>query len=255
MSVVTYESSGHIGIITLNRPAALNALNSQVLEALKTTFHQVDRQSVRCLILTGAGQKAFAAGADVAEISRFTQQQGKQFSEMGNDILLAIERFPIPVIAAVHGYALGGGCELALCCDIRLCSEQAVFGLPEVSLGILPGFGGTQRLRRLVGTGQAKEMIYTAVAINAEEACRIGLVNQVYPAGDLMAKARDLAGRIAANAPGAVQAAKTAVNKGRDLNLPAAVKEESELFSRCFETEEQERRMAGFLKKERNNRS
>ena len=174
---VTYEQDGFVGVITINRPQALNALNSQVLDELKETFDSVNLDETRALILTGAGEKSFVAGADIGEMSSLTKAEGEAFGKKGNDIFRMIETFPIPVIAAVNGFALGGGCEISMSCDIRICSDNAVFGQPEVSLGITPGFGGTQRLARLIGIGMAKQMIFTGRNIKAEEALRIGLVN------------------------------------------------------------------------------
>ena len=162
MEFVLYEVSDAVGVITINREKALNALNSQVLDELSQTLDQVDLDSVRCLILTGAGQKSFVAGADIGEMSTLTKAEGEAFGKKGNDVFLKLEKFPIPVIAAVNGFALGGGCEISMSCDIRICSDNALFGQPEVGLGITPGFGGTQRLARLVGAGMAKQMIYSA---------------------------------------------------------------------------------------------
>ena len=186
MEFITYEVEGQVGIITINRPKALNALNSAVLDELDATIDGVDLDAVRCLILTGAGEKSFVAGADIAEMSTLTKEEGEAFGKKGNDIFRKIETLPIPVIAAVNGFALGGGCEISMSCDIRICSDNAVFGQPEVGLGITPGFGGTQRLARLVGPGMAKQMIYTARNIKADEAYRIGLVNAVYPQEELL---------------------------------------------------------------------
>ena len=193
MDFILYEVNGAVGKITINREKALNALNSQVLDELNATLDAVDLDAVRCLILTGAGAKSFVAGADIGEMSTLTKAEGEAFGKKGNDVFRKLETFPIPVIAAVNGFALGGGCELAMSCDIRICAENAVFGQPEVGLGITPGFGGTQRLARLVGAGMAKQMIYTARNIKADEAFRIGLVNAVYPAEELMAQAEKMA--------------------------------------------------------------
>ncbi len=197
MDFILYEVNGAVGKITINREKALNALNSQVLDELNATLDAVDLDVVRCLILTGAGSKSFVAGADIGEMSTLTKAEGEAFGKKGNDVFRKLETFPIPVIAAVNGFALGGGCEISMSCDIRLCSENAVFGQPEVGLGITPGFGGTQRLARLVGAGMAKQMIYTARNIKADEALRIGLVNAVYPAEELMAQAEKMAAGIA----------------------------------------------------------
>ena len=174
---IKYEEKDQISIITINRPKALNALNSKVLEELDKTFDSIDTKKIRAVIITGAGEKSFVAGADIAEMSTLNKEQGTAFSKKGNDVFRKIETFEIPVIAAINGYALGGGCEIAMSCDIRICSENAIFGQPEVGLGITPGFGGTQRLARLVGMGMAKQMIYTGQNIKADEAKRINLVN------------------------------------------------------------------------------
>ena len=249
MEFITYEVEGQIGIITINRPKALNALNSTVLEELDKTLDAVDLQTVRCLILTGAGEKSFVAGADIGEMSTLTKAEGEAFGKKGNDVFLKLETFPIPVIAAVNGFALGGGCEISMSCDIRICSENAVFGQPEVGLGITPGFGGTQRLARIVGTGKAKEMIYGARNIKAEEAYRIGLVNNVYPLEELMPAAKKLAATIAHNAPIAVRNCKRAINEGLQVDMDQAVVIEEKLFGNCFETYDQKEGMAAFLEK------
>ena len=249
MEFITYEVEGQIGIITINRPKALNALNSTVLEELDKALDAVDLQTVRCLILTGAGEKSFVAGADIGEMSPLTKAEGEAFGKKGNDVFRKLETFPIPVIAAVNGFALGGGCEISMSCDIRICSENAVFGQPEVGLGITPGFGGTQRLARIVGTGKAKEMIYGARNIKAEEAYRIGLVNNVYPLEELMPAAKKLAATIARNAPIAVRNCKRAINEGLQVDMDQAVVIEEKLFGNCFETYDQKEGMAAFLEK------
>ena len=249
MEFITYEAEGQIGIITINRPKALNALNSTVLEELDKTLDAVDLQTVRCLILTGAGEKSFVDGADIGEMSTLSKAEGEAFGKKGNDVFRKLETFPIPVIAAVNGFALGGGCEISMSCDIRICSENAVFGQPAVGLGITPGFGGTQRLARIVGTGKAKEMIYGARNIKAEEAYRIGLVNNVYPLEELMPAAKKLAATIARNAPIAVRNCKRAINEGLQVDMDQAVVIEEKLFGNCFETYDQKEGMAAFLEK------
>ncbi len=249
MEFINYEVEGQIGIITINRPKALNALNSTVLDELDKTLDAVDLEAVRCLILTGAGEKSFVAGADIGEMSTLTQAEGEAFGKKGNDVFRKLETFPLPVIAAVNGFALGGGCEISMSCDIRICSENAVFGQPEVGLGITPGFGGTQRLARIVGTGKAKEMIYGARNIKAEEAYRIGLVNNVYPLDELMPAAKKLAATIARNAPIAVRACKRAVNEGLQVDMDQAIVIEEKLFGSCFESHDQKEGMAAFLEK------
>ena len=249
MEFITYEVEGQIGIITINRPKALNALNSAVLDELDKTLDAVDQEAIRCLILTGAGEKIFVAGADIGEMSTLTKAEGEAFGKKGNDVFRKLETFPIPVIAAVNGFALGGGCEISMSCDIRICSENAVFGQPEVGLGITPGFGGTQRLARIVGTGKAKEMIYGARNIKAEEAYRIGLVNNVYPAEELMPAAKKLASTIARNAPIAVRNCKRAINEGIQVDMDQAIVIEEKLFGSCFETCDQKEGMNAFLEK------
>jgi enoyl-CoA hydratase len=249
MSFVDYEVNGQVGIITIDRPKALNALNSQVLDDLGAVLDGVDVNTVRCLIITGAGDRSFVAGADIGEMSTLTKEEGKAFGKKGNDLFRRIETFPIPVIAAVNGFALGGGNELSMSCDFRIASENAVFGQPEAGLGITPGFGGTQRLARLVGPGYAKQMIYTARNIKADEALRIGLVNQVVAPEELMPTALKLAQTIAGNAPIAVRACKKAVNEGLEKDMDEAVALEEGLFGSCFESEDQKEGMANFLRK------
>ena len=249
MEFILYEANGAVGKITINREKALNALNSQVLDELGETLDSVNLDEIRCLILTGAGAKSFVAGADIAEMSTLTKAEGEAFGKKGNDVFRKLETFPIPVIAAVNGFALGGGCEIAMSCDIRICSDNAVFGQPEVGLGITPGFGGTQRLARLVGAGMAKQMIYTARNIKADEALRIGLVNAVYSAEELMAQAEKMAAGIAKNAPIAVRNCKKAIDEGLDVDMDKAIVIEEKLFGDCFETEDQKYGMAFFLDK------
>ena len=216
MTNVLLEKKGNIAVATINRPKALNALNSQVLEDLNELVELVKAdEEIRALVLTGCGEKAFVAGADIGEMSTLTKAGGEAFGKKGNDVFRKLETLPIPTIAAVNGFALGGGCELSMSCDIRICADTAVFGQPEAGLGITPGFGGTQRLARLVGPGMAKQLIYTAKNIKADEAMRIGLVNAVYPLEELMPAAEKLATTIAKNAPIAVRACKKAINDGR----------------------------------------
>ena len=249
MNFITYEQEGFVGVITINRPKALYALNSEVLKELNATLDAVDLENTRALVLTGAGEKSFVAGADIAEMSTLTKAEGEAFGKIGNDVFRKIETFPIPVIAAVNGFALGGGCEIAMSCDIRLCSDTAIFGQPEVGLGITPGFGGTQRLARLIPVGKAKEIIYGAVNIKADEAYRLGLVNSVYPLEELLPAAKKLAAKIAKNAPIAVRACKQAINEGLDLDMDQAIVLEEKLFGSCFETEDQREGMQAFLEK------
>ena len=264
MEFVLYEQKGSIATITINREKALNALNSQVLDELNAALDAVDLETVRALILTGAGEKSFVAGADIGEMSTLTKAEGEAFGKKGNDVFRKLETFPIPVIAAVNGFALGGGCEISMSCDIRICSDNAVFGQPEVGLGITPGFGGTQRLARLVSPGMAKQLIYTARNIKAAEAYRIGLVNQVVSAevneaGEvtvsakdaLMAAAEKMAAGIAAQAPIAVRNSKKAINDGLQVDMDKAIVIEEKLFGDCFETEDQQAGMGNFLEKDK----
>ena len=249
MAFVELEVKGQIGVLTINRPEALNALNDQVIGELDKVLDSVDTNAVRCLVVTGAGQKAFVAGADIAQMSGLTKAEGEAFGKLGNDVFRKLETLPIPTIAAVNGFALGGGCELSMSCDIRLASETAVCGQPEVGRGITPGFGGTQRLARLVGMGKAKELIYTARNIKAPEALACGLVQAVYPAEELMAEAEKMANRIAGNAPIAVRACKKAINDGLQVDIDSAVVVEEKLFGSCFETKDQKNAMAAFVEK------
>lgn len=249
MDFITYELQNQIGILTINRPKAFNALNNIVLKELDAALDAIDLELTRVLIIKGAGEKAFVAGADIGEMSTLTASEGEAFGKLGNDVFRKLETFPIPTIAAVRGFALGGGCELALSCDIRLCSDNSIFGQPEVGLGITPGFGGTQRLARIVGVGKAKEMIYTATNIRSDEAYRIGLVNAVYQPEELMEVAIKMALKIAKNAPIAVRASKKAINDGLQVDMDTAIVVEEKLFGSCFESEDQKEGMTAFLEK------
>ena len=249
MAFVKTEVQGAVEIITIDRPKALNALNPEVLADLKAAFEAVDQETIRCIVLTGEGDKSFVAGADIGSMSTMTKAEGEAFGKLGNDVFLMIESFPIPVIAAVNGFALGGGNELAMSCDIRICSDNAVFGQPEVGLGITPGFGGTQRLARLVSPGMAKQLIYTAKNIKADEAYRIGLVNAVYPLDELLPAAEKLAETIAKNAPIAVRACKQAINEGLQVDMDKAIVIEEKLFGSCFQSADQIEGMSAFLEK------
>ena len=251
MEFIKFEKEDYIGIITINRPQALNALNSQVLDELNEVLDSVDSNETRALILTGEGDKSFVAGADIGEMSTLTKAEGEAFGKKGNDVFRKLETLEIPVIAAINGFALGGGCEISMSCDIRICSENAIFGQPEVGLGITPGFGGTQRLARLVGPGMAKQMIYTGRNIKADEAYRIGLVNAVYPQEELMAAAKKMASGIAMQAPIAVRTCKKAINDGLDVDMDQAIVIEEKLFGSCFETEDQKAGMGNFLEKDK----
>ncbi len=247
MEFINYEVEGAVAVLTINRPKALNALNSAVLDEINEAIDAIDLDTVRALILTGAGEKSFVAGADIGEMSTLTKAEGEAFGKKGNDVFRKIETLPIPVICAINGFALGGGCEISMACDIRICSENAVFGQPEVGLGITPGFGGTQRLARTVGVGMAKQLIFTGRNIKAPEALRIGLVNAVYPAEELMPAAKKMASIIAGNAPIAVSNCKKAINDGLQVGIDEAIVIEEKLFGDCFETEDQKYGMAFFL--------
>jgi len=246
------EKEDGIGILYINRPDAMNALNTGVLEEIIQAVGEISRDNeIQVLIITGAGDKSFVAGADIKEMHGLTAVEGREFGYIGQAAFRAIEKLEKPVIAAVNGFALGGGCELAMAADIRLASEKAKFGQPEVGLGITPGFGGTQRLPRLVGEGRAMELILTANTINAEEAYRIGLVNHIYPAADLLDEARKMARKIMSNAPLAVKYAKSAVNKGLQTDIDTGMAIEADLFGICFSTEDQKAGMGAFLNKEK----
>ena len=251
MEFVKVEVQDAVAVVTIDRPKALNALNPDVLNELKAAFEGLDQNTVRCVVLTGAGDKSFVAGADIGSMSTMTKAEGEAFGKMGNDIFLMIENYPLPVIAAINGFALGGGNELAMSCDIRICSDNAVFGQPEVGLGITPGFGGTQRLGRVVSMGMAKQLVYSGLNIDANEALRIGLVNAVYPQEELMPAVLKLAGKIAKNSPIAVRNCKKAMNEGISLPMEEAVVVEEKLFGDCFETHDQVEGMQCFLSREK----
>ena len=249
MSFVAFEQRGPIGVLTMNRPEALNALNEQVLRDLNAALDAVEaNDEVLVVILTGAG-RSFVAGADIGQMKDLTPVQAKKFGSYGNQVFLKLENFPKPVIAAVNGFALGGGCELSMACDIRLASEKAKFGQPEVGLGITPGFGGTQRLARIVGVSNAMELILTAKVIKAEEAKAIGLVSEVYPAEELMDKAMELANAICANAQIAVQESKRCIRMGMQTDIHTGSAFEAEAFGVTCGTEDKNEGMGAFLEK------
>lgn len=236
-------------IVKINNPGALNALNSEVLSEIGEAFDEAAKDSnINAIILTGEG-KAFVAGADIAEMSTLNAEQGKVFGEHGSRVFRKIETMPKAVIAAVNGFALGGGCELAMACDIRIASEKAKFGQPEVTLGITPGFSGTQRLSRLVGLGKAKELIFTGNIIGAKDAKEIGLVNEVVEPERLMEVALEMAKKIASNAQIAVRYSKEAIDRGYQTDINSAIDIESNLFGLCFATEDQKEGMKAFLEK------
>ena len=244
------EKSGPVAVLTFNRPKALNALNSDTLSELSTALDELGRDSgVKVVILTGSGEKAFVAGADISQMKDFSPLEGRRFAQFGQATFRKIELLPQPVIAAVNGFALGGGCELAMACDIRLAGENAKFGQPEVTLGLTAGFGGTQRLPRIVGTGLASEILFTGDIIDAQEAYRIGLVNRVYPLDTLMEEAQKLAKRIAGRAPAAVQLTKSAIQRGTNMDLDSAQAYESEVFALTFSTQDQTEGCTAFVEK------
>ncbi len=251
MNYIKYEQRGFVGILTIDRQPALNALNEDVIDELEQALDAISIEDTRCLILTGAGEKSFVAGADIGEMSTLTKAGGEKFGNKGNAVFRKIEIFPLPVIAAVNGFALGGGCELAMTCDIRIASDNAVFAQPEVSLGITAGFGGTQRLARIIGLGKAKELLYTTFKVKADEALRLGLVNAVYPQNQLMDECIKMAEKISRNAPIAVRSTKKAINEGMQVDMDTAIKIEAELFGSCFETQDQRNAMSAFIEKQK----
>lgn len=249
MAFVEFEQRGHVGLITINRPEVLNALNLEVIEQLDDILLRAESQEdVHVIVITGAG-RSFVAGADIGEMVNYTADDAKRFSHHGNNTMMHITRFPSPVIAAVNGFALGGGCELSMACDIRLASEKARFGQPEVGLGITPGFGGTQRLPRIVGVSKAMELILTAKTIKADEAKAIGLVSEVYPPEELMGKAMELAEAICANAQIAVRQSKRCIRMGMQTDIQTGSAFEAEAFGVCCGTEDKNEGMGAFLEK------
>lgn len=252
MSAVLLTVENRIAILTINRPESLNALNSEVLSLLSSKLDEVkkmDFDKVRCLIVTGAGEKAFVAGADIKEINSLDQAKAFQFAEKGHQVFRALEQMSIPTIAAVNGFALGGGLELALSCDFIYAAEKAKLGLPEVTLGLIPGFGGTIRLQRVVGKARAKEMILSGNAISASEALACGLVNKIFPVEQLMAEVLSLAQTIITRSPVALAAAKTSLEETEVKELPAAIKIEAQAFSKLFLSQDMAEGTAAFIEK------
>ena len=246
---VRFEKQDSIAIVTIDRPEALNTLNGDVIAELEQVVTALENdRDVRCLILTGEG-RSFVAGADIGEQYPLDLDGGRRWGRRGSALMRRIEKLEFPTIAAVNGFALGGGCELSMACDIRICADTAVFGQPETGLGITPGFGGTQRLARLVSPGMAKQLIYTAKNIKADEAYRIGLVNAVYPLDELLPAAEKLAETIAKNAPIAVRACKQAINEGLQVDMDKAIVIEEKLFGSCFQSADQIEGMSAFLEK------
>jgi enoyl-CoA hydratase len=247
---ITLEKKNSIAYVTVNRPKVLNALNMATMEELRAAFHDIKNdKSVRVVIFTGAGEKAFIAGADISELAKQDAVTGKEYTHRGQSVLNLIENLGKPVIACINGFALGGGCELALACTMRLASENAKLGQPEVKLGIIPGYGGSQRLPRLVGKGLAMQHVLTGEMITAQEAHRIGLVNEVTAAAELIPRAEAIAGKIIANAPLAVQYAMEAVNKGMEMTLSEGLYLEAVLFAVSCATEDKKEGTAAFLEK------
>ncbi len=244
------EIADGTAVVTINRPKALNALNEETLRELQCAFVGLaEDTNVQVIIITGSGEKAFVAGADISAMQPLDALQAREFAKLGHEVMRSIEACPKPVIAAVNGFALGGGCELALGCDIRIAAENARFGQPEVNLGVIPGFGGTQRLARLVGKGLAMEIILTGDMLDAAEAHRIGLANKVIAQAELLDTAKAMAAKIASKGPLAVKLAKEAIRNGLEMDLDKANQYEAELFGLCFASEEQKEGMQAFLEK------
>ncbi|MDO4286474.1 MAG: enoyl-CoA hydratase-related protein [Eubacteriales bacterium] len=253
MAYVTLEQKGSVGIITMNHPETLNALNGETLMDLSAVLDEVEaNDEILAVIITGAG-RAFVAGADISQMATMSAYEAKQFGALGNQIFLKVEHLTKPTIAAINGFALGGGCELAMSCDIRIASEKAKFGQPEVGLGITPGFGGTQRLPRIVGVSNAMELILTARTIKADEAKEIGLVSKVYAPEELMDKAIELANLITSQAQIAVRESKAAIRRGMQADIYTGAAYENEAFGLCFSTEDQKDAMKAFVNKEKLN--
>ena len=252
-SLIFNEEAG-VGIITINRPQQLNALNLEVFSELNKVIKHIDEdKNIKVAIITGSGDKAFAAGSDVKEMKDMSSLEIREHGFLAGKAINRIENSDKPVIAAVNGFALGGGCELSMACDLRIASDQAKFGQPEINLGVIPGSGGTQRLPRLIGICRAKELLFTGKMIDADEACRIGLVNKVVPHKDLMEETLKIARKIAKKSPIALKMVKTSVNKGMHMGLPTALDFEIELFSLCFSTEDRKEGFEAFIEKRQAN--
>jgi enoyl-CoA hydratase/carnithine racemase len=250
LETVLYEKKGSIAYVTVNRPKVLNALSHQTWTDLRTAFEEAQEDAdVRGVILTGTGDKAFIAGADISELARVTAVEAEQSSSFGQAVLNLVENLGKPVIAAINGFALGGGCETAMACTIRIAAENAKFGQPEVKLGLLPGGGGTQRLPRLVGKGRALQLILSGEMINAAEAYRIGLVNQVVPAAELISRAEAILKQIFANGPIAVRYSLEAVNKGLETSQAEGLSLEASFFGICAATDDKKEGTTAFLEK------
>ena len=250
MNNILMEVANEIAVVTINRPKALNALNPETMGELNTLFSEIkNRKDIKVVILTGSGEKAFVAGADISVMISMTPQQGRDWGRFALEVFSKLENLPQVTIAAVNGFALGGGCEISMACDIRIASENAQFGQPETGLGVIPGFGGTQRLPRLVGAGRAKELIFTNDRIDAQEAYRIGLANKVVPLADLMQYCKDMAAKIISKGSYATSLAKAVIQQGLDTDLASGLKSEADLFGLCFATADKKEGMGAFLEK------
>ena len=252
--MILYDVEGGVATITINRPKAMNALSPQVVREIAQALAEIKADdSVGAVILTGAGDKAFVAGADIAAMSKMTPLEGRAFSREGQEVLFSMEKLPKPILCAVNGFALGGGCEIAMACDFIYASENAKFGQPEINLGIIPGFGGTQRLSRLVGKGWAKELCLTGAMLGAQQAAEIGLVTRVFPPEELMPAAKKTAAGMAAKGKVSVRAIKELINSGYDMALERAIPMEAEAFATCFASPDQAEGMGAFLEKRKPN--
>lgn len=249
---IILQKQDRIATLVINRPQALNALNRDTILEIKIAVEEVrGDEAIDVLIITGSGDKAFVAGADITFMLEMKAIQAREFGLLGQEVFRLIESMGKPVIAAINGYCLGGGCELAMACDFRICSEKSLFGQPEVGLGVTPGFGGTQRLPRLVGTGMAKQLLYTGDNINAAQALRIGLVNDVVPAEDLQEQVLKIARKISSRGQLAVKFCKVAANEGMQTDIDRAMTLEADLFGLCFATRDQKEGMKAFMEKRR----
>ena len=249
MDYVKVEQDGGIVTLTIDRQEKLNALDPQVVEEIGQALLEVESEGPNAIIVTGAGEKSFVAGADITAMSEMDPIEAKRFAEIGHAAMALLDKSPVPTIAAVNGFALGGGCEIALACDIRIAAENALFGFPEVGLGILPGMGGTQRLPRLIGPAFAKELIFTGRRIGAEEAKEMGLVNRVVPEGEALATAGEIAAEISANGPIAVRHAKAAANRSLDVDLISGLEYEADQFALLFATGDAKEGMGAFIER------
>ena len=249
MDYVKIERENDIALLTIDRQEKLNALSPQVTEEIGQSLLELEADGPRAIIVTGAGEKSFVAGADIAEMNAMDPLEAKRFAEIGHAAMALLDKSPVPTIAAVNGFALGGGCEIALACDIRIAAENALFGFPEVGLGILPGMGGTQRMPRLVGPAMAKELIFTGRRIGAEEARMIGLVNHVVPEGEALKAAKEMAAEIASNGPIAVRHAKAAANRALDVDLISGLEYEADQFALLFATRDAKEGMGAFVER------